>query len=297
MVAASCRPAATRTAAAARGRRCTGSAPTTGHAHRVDSSASTATSRSTSRTAARRSRSRRPTAAGATGTRTDGDDAGAMVTDELLPLLQQRGYDTAQRRLPGLVDGRLRRAPARRTARFRATTAWWPAVRRCGATPTRRPAPDSPTPRSTASTASSTARRPRRHPGPRRRRHRRPVLPRRAGLRRRLPARRRRPHLRAGRAHLRLLAPDAARPARRSWAASPGLAAAGVEGDVPVVALVGVDVARGRFVHRRTVAAHARCRCRCRGSTRSGTWCARSRACSRWRGCRCRPRGRSPCRR
>ena len=61
-------------------------------------------------------------------------------------------------------------------------------------------------------------------------------------------------HLRAGRAHAGLLAPDAAAPARVPGAR---LAAAGVEGDVPVVALVGVDVARGSSSHRRAVAAHA----------------------------------------
>ena len=65
-------------------------------------------------------------------------------------------------------------------------------------------------------------------------------------------------------------------------------AAARVVGDVPVVALVGIDVAGGRpgtARHRRPA---ARCRCRCCGPSSSGRSCARSRACSRCSGCRCR---------
>ena len=45
--------------------------------------------------------------------RASGEDSGAMVLDELIPMLASQGLDTSRVGVPGLVDGRLRRAAAR----------------------------------------------------------------------------------------------------------------------------------------------------------------------------------------
>ena len=185
----------------------------------------------------------------------DGDDAGAMVLDEFLPLLQERGGRRA-----GSAGSAGRWAGTARSG--------WPAS--AGADATSAVAVASPALWSDPDEASpdgfSDAAEYREYtvfdrqddlagiPRPHRHRPGRPVLLRGREVRRGAGRRRRRSSHRAGRAHPRLLAPDAARPARPSWAER--LAAAAVEGDVPVVALVGVDVARGRLVHRRTVTAH-----------------------------------------
>ena len=112
-----------------------------------------------------------------------------------------------------LVDGRVRRAAARRAPRGR------PGGRRRRGQPGhvvrpgRRVEVGLPRRRGVRGVhGPGPPGRPGRDPGPGRLRHRRPVLPSRRGLRRRLPRRRRRDeHLRAGRARPRLLAPDAAR--------------------------------------------------------------------------------------
>ena len=148
--------------------------------------------------------------------RPDGEDAGAMVVDEFLPMLAERGLlaaPTRPDRPARLVDGRVRRAAARRAARRR------PGGRRRGGEPGhvgrpgRRVEVGLPRRRGVRGVhGPGPPGRPGRDPGPGRLRHRRPVLPSRRGLRRRLPGRRRRhQHLRAGRARPRLLAPDAAR--------------------------------------------------------------------------------------
>ena len=49
--------------------------------------------------------------------RASGEDSGAMVLDELIPMLGEQGLDTSRVGVPRLVDGRLRRAAARRPAR------------------------------------------------------------------------------------------------------------------------------------------------------------------------------------
>ena len=83
------------------------------HAHRTGSSGSTATSPQHVEDGGRRSpspRRRRPWLLA---------PARAVTTparwslDELLPILEERGYDTSSTGVPGLVDGRVRRAPAR----------------------------------------------------------------------------------------------------------------------------------------------------------------------------------------
>ena len=52
--------------------------------------------------------------------RASGEDSGAMVLDELIPMLSSQGLDTSRVGLPRLVDGRLRRTAARRPTRARA---------------------------------------------------------------------------------------------------------------------------------------------------------------------------------
>ena len=49
--------------------------------------------------------------------RASGEDSGAMVLDELIPMLERPGTRHVAGRLPGLVDGRLRRTAARGPAR------------------------------------------------------------------------------------------------------------------------------------------------------------------------------------
>ena len=68
--------------------------------------------------------------------RASGEDSGAMVLDELIPMLDGQGLDTSRVGVPGLVDGRLRRTaagarlgPARTAAISRGQS------RRCGCRP------------------------------------------------------------------------------------------------------------------------------------------------------------------
>ena len=135
--------------------------------------------------------------------RPDGEDAGAMVVDEFLPMLAERGLLAGPGDRIGLLGwsmggyGALRLAALLGADRVAAVAAVSPAMwsdpgdasrsgfrGRRGVRGVHGPGPPG---------------RPGRDPGPGRLRHRRPVLPGRRGLRRRLPERRRRDqHLRAG---------------------------------------------------------------------------------------------------
>ena len=55
--------------------------------------------------------------------RASGEDTGAMVLDELIPMLGGQGLDTSRVGVPGLVDGRLRRVAARAAGWARRRTA------------------------------------------------------------------------------------------------------------------------------------------------------------------------------
>ena len=140
-----------------------------------------------------------------------------MVTDELLPTRSRTRLRHVAVRTDRLVDGRVRRAPTRRPARPGASVGGRRhAARRCGPTRTMRPLrvrgrggvrratasstarPTSPASRSASTSAPAT---------------RSTATCRTTWTASRTDARRHE-HLRAGRAHARLLAPDAAGPAR-----------------------------------------------------------------------------------
>ena len=106
-------------------------------------------SRSPRSTAGRRYWHRRP----------GGEDAGAMVLDEFVPLLAKHGLAHRPGRPDGLVDGWVRRPPARRASSVRvAVPSWSPRARRSGRDGERPRDPGSATPRSTPSSASSATR-------------------------------------------------------------------------------------------------------------------------------------------
>ncbi|WP_091111744.1 hypothetical protein [Nocardioides psychrotolerans] len=148
--------------------------------------------------------------------RPDGEDAGAMIVDGLLPLLQERDVPTEQVGLIGWSMGgfgALHLAGILGSDRVPAAVAtsaaiWTECDERDPARVRRRG-------RVGRVHALRPPGRPRRHHPPARLRHGRPVLPRRRGLRRGFPRRRRRHRdLRAWRTHRGLLAPRAAGPAR-----------------------------------------------------------------------------------
>ena len=92
--------------------------------------------------------------------RASGDDSGAMVLDELIPMLGEQGLDTSRVGVPRLVDGRLRRAAARRPARVRREPPRSArSARRCGRRRVRRRPVRSTAPTTTPPTACGGCRR------------------------------------------------------------------------------------------------------------------------------------------